>query len=298
VEPQNSWVSAVSKLRQSRAQLRELRNRGSVRLQRLIGRATTLLPPSPYGGLCGVFDTLPLTVENVLLGSAQGIYALEFNGTVRWHCPPERFVIYLRELRISSELSRELRGADYTVTFDRAPREVLEACASEHGSGQGRWLSQRLENIYLELFEMGAMHTVEAWQGRVLVGGGFGLTIGTMWISESMFSRAPHADKVQFAATAQHLLERGYEVVDGQQYSDHFARFGARDISIAQYRVALARGLAAPARFYPDGVHPAPAPPQEAPASIALGSTIPGSPDSARKQQQKNRNGGGDHGVS
>lgn len=224
-------------------------------MQRLLGRATTLLPPSPYGSMCGVFDTLPLTVENVLLGATQGIYALEINGTVRWHCPPERFVIYLRELRLPSTLGREQKHADYTVTFDQAPREVLAACA-----GQYTWLSGRLGKIYLELFEMGAMHTIEAWQGRVLVGGSIGLTIGTMWSSESMFSRAPGADQVQFAAAAAHLLERGFQLVDGQQYSDHFARFGGRDLPIAEYRVALARGLAAPARFYPEGVRPAVSP--------------------------------------
>jgi leucyl/phenylalanyl-tRNA--protein transferase len=298
-----SWAKAASQLQQSRERLRELRNRGTVRVQRLMGRATTLLPPSPYGGMCGVFDTLPLTVENVLLGGAQGIYALEVNGTVRWHCPPERFVIYLRELYISPDMRRELKRADYTVTFDRAPREVLAECAA-----QGTWLSERLQKIYLELFEMGAMHTVEAWQGRVLVGGSIGLTIGTVWSSESLFSRAPHAGKIQFAATASHLLERGFQLVDGQQYSDHFARFGGREIPIAEYRVVLARGLAAPARFYPEGARPAlgpseqapanPAPGNPAPGNAAPGSTIPGSPASARKHQEKGRNGHGNQGLS
>jgi hypothetical protein len=71
-----------------------------------------------------------------------------------------------------------------------------------------------------------------------------------------MFHRAPHAGKVQFAAVAQHLIERGFECVDGQQWSDHFARFGARDIPIEEYRNVLARGLAAPVSFHAGGKRP------------------------------------------
>jgi leucyl/phenylalanyl-tRNA--protein transferase len=64
-----------------------------------------------------------------------------------------------------------------------------------------------------------------------------------------MFHRAPHAGKVQFAAVAAHLIEKGFDCVDGQQWSDHFARFGAKDVPIDEYRARLARGLASPARF-------------------------------------------------
>ena len=309
LDRQLSWSHALSHLRQSQAQLRELRDRGTVRVQRLLGRASTLLPPSPFGGVCGVFDTLPLSVENVLLGFAQGIYAMESDGEVRWHCPPERFVLYLQELKSSSQLRHERTRASYSVTFDRAPHAVVQACAAEHAHGSGgTWLGERLQKIYLELFELGAMHTVEAWQDGVLVAGSFGVTIGKVWTSESMFSRAPHAGTVQFAATAEHLIERGFELVDGQQYSEHFAHFGAREVPITEYRAVLARGLAAPARFHADGVRPPLGPPTESAASSTPGSTIPSSPASARnaaarnasakKQQNHGRNGGGNHGVS
>jgi leucyl/phenylalanyl-tRNA--protein transferase len=251
-----SWPNTVRQLRKGQARLHELSQRGLSLVQRGLGRATTLLPPTPLGAVCGVFDSLPLTAENVLLGYAQGIYAMDFGGKVRWHCPPDRFIIYLKDLRISSNMRRELKRANYTVTFDRAPREVLDECAAERGNGEGTWLSERMRQIYLELFELGAMHTVEAWQDGVLVGGSFGVSIGRVWTSESMFHRAPHAGKVQFAAAAAHLVERGFEIVDGQQYSEHFARFGAKDVPIAEYRSALARGLASPAHFHADGARP------------------------------------------
>ena len=281
---QLSWTHLQRQLRAGQARFHELSLRGLGRVQRALGRASTLLPPTPLGAVCGVFDSLPLTAENVLLGYAQGIYAMDFDGEARWHCPPDRFIIYLKELRISSNMRRELKRCAYTVTFDRAPREVLDECAAERGNGEGTWLSERMKQIYLELFEIGAMHTVEAWQDGVLVGGSFGVSIGRVWTSESMFHRAPHAGKVQFAAAAAHLIERGFEIVDGQQYSEHFARFGARDVPIAEYRAALARGLANPAQFHPGGVRP----PLGAPgAEQAPLSTQPAQPG----QNAKNGNG-------
>jgi leucyl/phenylalanyl-tRNA---protein transferase len=250
-----TWESALGKLHQTGGKLRELRDKGFVRVQRVLGNASTRLPPTPLGALCGVADTFPLTAENVLLGYAQGLFAMDIDGKVRWHCPPERFIVYLNELRISSNMRRELKRASYTTTFDRAPREVLDACAAERAEGT-TWLSERFKKIYMELFELGAMHTVEAWKDGALVGGSFGVSIGRIWTSESMFHRAPHAGKVQFAAAAAHLIERGFEVVDGQMYSEHFARFGAKDVPIAEYRAVLARGLANPARFHPEGALP------------------------------------------
>ena len=126
-----TWESALGKLHRTGGKLRELRDKGFVRVQRVLGNASTRLPPTPLGALCGVADTFPLTAENVLLGYAQGLFAMDIDGKVRWHCPPERFIVYLSELRISSNMRRELKRASYTTTFDRAPREVLDACAAE-----------------------------------------------------------------------------------------------------------------------------------------------------------------------
>jgi hypothetical protein len=152
-----SKEGATELLQQTGGKLRELRNKGSVRVQRVLGQASTLLPPTPLGALCGVFDRLPLTAETLLLGYTQGVYPMDFDGRARWHCPPERFVVFLKELRISANMRRELKRASYTVTFDQAPREVLLACADRE---EGTWLSPRLQELYMQLFEQGAMHSV------------------------------------------------------------------------------------------------------------------------------------------
>jgi leucyl/phenylalanyl-tRNA--protein transferase len=231
----------------------ELGGRGLGQLQRLLGTVSTRLPPTPFGALCGVADTWSLSAENLMLGYAQGLFAMDFDSKLRWHCPAERFVLYLSELQMSVNLRAELKSLDYTTSFDQAPRAVLDACGARREEG---WLSERMKLAYLELFELGALQTVEVWKDGALVGGGFGVCVGRIWSAESMFERAPHAGDAQFAAVAAHLSERGFECVDGQTYSEHFARFGAREVSIAEYRSCLARGLAAPVHFHAEGRAP------------------------------------------
>src|SRR3569832_1412101 len=138
---ERGWQGAVGKLRQQQDRLRALRDKGFNRVQRLMGRASTRMAPSVIGGMCGIFDMLPFTAENLLLGYAQGIYALDEKGQARWHCPAERFVLYLRELRFAPELRRDLLRLNYTVTFDRAPRRVLEECAAGREEQANTWLS-------------------------------------------------------------------------------------------------------------------------------------------------------------
>jgi leucyl/phenylalanyl-tRNA--protein transferase len=229
-----------------KAFLGKVRVRGGAEAQRALGRLSAALPPSPHGGLCGAADALPLTAENLMLGYCQGLFPMDFGGRLRWHCPHERFVLRLSELRLSPNMRRDLRQAAYNFTLDRAPREVLAACADRP---EGTWLSVRLQSAFMDLLAAGVMHTVEAWDGDKLVGGSFGLAVGRVWTGETMFHRAPNAGKAQFVFLAEHLLRQGYECVDGQAYSPHFARFGARHMPIDEYRTILARGLMHPAKF-------------------------------------------------
>jgi leucyl/phenylalanyl-tRNA--protein transferase len=123
---------------------------------------------------------------------------------------------------------------------------VLQACRQGEDAG---WLSERLERLYLELFELKMMHTVEAWQGDELVGGSFGLSVGRVWTTEARFESVAHAADAQFLHLARHLVACGYSCVEAQAYTAAMARFGARDMPVAEYRSLLARGLLAPAGF-------------------------------------------------
>ena len=235
-----------TRLEKSRELLGRLYARAPTKAQRLLGSASAALSDNPLIGLCGVNDRLPLSAEQMIFGYSQGLFPMDRAGKLRWHCPEPRFVLYLSELRLSPNMRRDIRKSNFSHTFDREPRAVLDGCAEGRAD---TWLSERLKQLYLELYEMGVMHTIETWREGVLVGGSFGLSIGRIFTGETMFHRVPEAGKSSFAFLASHLRERGFACIDAQAWSEHMVRFGAKEVPLDEYRKTLALGLTRSAQF-------------------------------------------------
>jgi len=212
---------------------------------RALGHAAAAVPEGPVGGLCGVSARFPFTSEQILLGYAQGLFPMDKGGRIYWHCPDPRCVLPLEKLHVPSRIRTYLRKGLFDLCFDRDPAAVLAAC----GDRKGTWLTKRVQDAYQGLFDLGAMHTVEAWKGDRLVGGAFGVALGTVFTVESMFSLEDHASKLAFAYLCQHLIDRGFTLVDCQYQQDHFQRFGAIEMSRDEYRNRVALGLIHPPSF-------------------------------------------------
>ena len=67
----------------------------------------------------------------------------------------------------------------------------------------------------------------EAWAGSELVGGLYGVALGSVYFGESMFSHVPDASKVAFVTAARALFAAGCRLIDCQMETAHLARFGA-----------------------------------------------------------------------
>lgn len=152
-----------------------------------------------------------------------------------------RGVMPIGGFRTPRSVRRALRGTPYEIRVDTAFHAVARACA-ERGE-EGVWLTPRLVRAYGELHERGVAHSVEAWRGGTLCGGLFGVALGGMFSSETMFHRAPDAGNAALAGTAALLRAAGFTLWDIQVTSDHTRRFGAHDIAPAEYRRHLARAL-------------------------------------------------------
>jgi leucyl/phenylalanyl-tRNA--protein transferase len=244
--PQRTTSNVRKRLERALGALRAAREHGAGKAQRLLGRASTLLTQNPMGAECGIADGMPLDVDQMLLGYMQGLFPMDIGGRLRWRCPYPRFALPLAELRVPADVERSVSFERFEFSFDRQPREVVEACAQ--GSDTG-WLSERLMALYLQLFELDVMHTIEVWQGGQLVGGSFGLSLGRVWTHEARFERAPQAADAQFVYLARHLAQRGYSCIEGQVYFEIMARLGGRDVPLTEYRSLLVRGLIAPVSF-------------------------------------------------
>lgn len=154
---------------------------------------------------------------------------------ILWWSPDPRTVLFPDELHVSRSLGKVLRQQRYTVTYDRDFVAVIQACAAPRAYADGTWITDDMQNAYIELHERGHAHSVEVWENDELVGGLYGLAMGQLFFGESMFSRADNASKVGFAALVKQLQAWGFVLIDCQMPTRHLESLGARSIPRAQF---------------------------------------------------------------
>ena len=162
-------------------------------------------------------------------------------GAVGLYETDPRAVMPIEGFRVPASVRRGLRRRAYAIRVDAAFGEVVAACA-EHR--EGVWLTPRLGEAYRGLHLLGLAHSVEAWAGGRLAGGLFGVALGGLFTSESMFHRTPDAGNAALVGTAALLAARGFVLWDIQMSSPHTARFGAVDLARGEYLARLEAALA------------------------------------------------------
>jgi leucyl/phenylalanyl-tRNA--protein transferase len=141
-------------------------------------------------------------------------------------------------------LKKTLKKGLFDYRVDTAFAEVIHECSIVPRPGQdGTWITDDLEKGCCELNRLGFAHSFEAWHGDRLVGGFYGVAIGSCFFGESMFARVSDASKCAFAHFAGILFENGLPWIDCQVHTDHLARFGAKEIPRAEYLLMLRDAL-------------------------------------------------------
>ncbi len=188
-----------------------------------------------------------LSPARLLLAYSMGIFPW-FNAQdpILWWSPDPRCILEPAELHVSASLAKVLRKGVFSVTFDRAFREVITACGKLREAGAGTWITPEMLAAYCRLHEMGFAHSVECWHDGNLVGGLYGVSLGRCFFGESMFHRTSNASKVAFVTLVRMLAERRCELIDCQLSNPHLESLGARGISRQAFLARLRRGGVAP----------------------------------------------------
>ena len=154
---------------------------------------------------------------------------------ILWWSPDPRTVLFPEELHVSRSLAKLLRQQRYQVSFDRDFEAVIQACAAPRRDADGTWITDDMQNAYIELHARGHAHSVEVWDHGELVGGLYGLAMGQLFFGESMFSRADNASKFGFVTLVKHLQAWGFVLIDCQMATRHLESLGARSIPRQQF---------------------------------------------------------------
>jgi leucyl/phenylalanyl-tRNA--protein transferase len=210
-----------------------------------------LFPPVAHAenGLLAVGGDL--SPERLVAAYSQGIFPWYSEGEpILWHSPDPRFVLTSEWFRVPRRLGRARRTERrLRLSMDESFEEVIEACSKSPRPGQrGTWITDEMKSAYTELHRLGFAHSVEAWMGKELAGGVYGVSLGGAFFGESMFARASDASKIAFVALVEQLVRWKVDLVDCQVETAHLARFGARAVPRARYLEDLRRELRKPTR--------------------------------------------------
>ena len=190
-------------------------------------------------GLAGIAHEF--TPETILAAYRRGLYPLAHVAPMKWWSPRERSVLFFPEAHLAKRQRRQMRQGEYSVTFDRDFESVITACAGRRsGRWHLTWITPKVMHAYAALFDQGHAHSFEVWNERgELVGGGYGVSVGGAFATESQFSHEPNASKIGFAVLNWHLARWGYAFNDGKVMTPTCRDMGFRDIPRAEFLTRL-----------------------------------------------------------
>lgn len=186
-----------------------------------------------------------LSPERLLLAYKSGIFPWYIDGEpIIWWAPYKRMVLFLDELVVSKSMRKIINLNLFKVTFNQDFKAVIFNCSHIQRKGQaGTWITNEMIDAYCKLNEMGIAKSVEVWQDGVLVGGLYGIDLGTIFCGESMFSAVSNASKIAFIALVNHLKKENYKLLDCQVYNEHLESMGCKEIGRDEFSRILKANL-------------------------------------------------------
>jgi leucyl/phenylalanyl-tRNA--protein transferase len=213
-----------------------------------------VFPPPEHASPDGIVAMGGRPDPDVLLAAySQGIFPWPHEGwPMFWFSPDPRFVLIPGEAHLSHSLARLMRKGDLEIRIDTAFGDVIRRCAQKPRPGQdGTWITRGMIRGFCALAQQGFAHSVEAWRDGRLVAGLYGVSLGSVFFGESMFTDEPNASKVCLATLLGNLVHWGFSLLDCQAETPTLAAFGARDWPRRRFLATLARALQAPTRQGP-----------------------------------------------
>lgn len=165
------------------------------------------------------------------------------NKPVSWWCPDPRMFLIPAEIYKQKSINRFLNR--YEIRLDTSFDELIRLCASLR---KKTWLDEDFIQVYSELFKDGYAHSLEVFEGDILVGGIYGLIMGKVFFGESMVSLAKNASKVAMIRLCE-LLKPYDFIIDCQVYNPHLEFMGAKTLNREKFLQILEQKISQDSGF-------------------------------------------------
>jgi leucyl/phenylalanyl-tRNA---protein transferase len=192
-----------------------------------------------------------ISTDDLLYGYCNGIFPMadSSEGEIYWYSPDPRAIIPIDTYKPSKSLKPTLNQNVFEIAFNKNFKEVMKNCALPRFEDDETWISQDIIDSYHNLHKLGFAHSVEVYKQEVLVGGLYGVSVGSVFFGESMFHKVPNASKVAFHYLMENLKQRNFKLLDTQFINDNVKRFGAIEIPKRQFMKILKDSISTKNKF-------------------------------------------------
>ena len=130
--------------------------------------------------------TINLNITQVLIAYSNGYFPMgkaKNNPEIEWVMPNDRGIIPVGKVHCSKSLKKIIKKNKFSISFNKNFNEVIKNCANREKT----WINSTIYDLFITLHQMGFAHSVEVSRNKDLVGGLYGLTLGSVFFAESMF---------------------------------------------------------------------------------------------------------------
>ena len=190
-----------------------------------------------------------LAPETILSAYAQGLFPwFNEDDPIAWWCPDPRCIIAPISYKPSKSLRKQAKNSRWQLTLNQAFDAVIRSCSlprCEHHHDDSTenahtWIHDEMIKAYTELHRYGFAHSIEVWdEESQLIGGLYGLKIGSIYFGESMFHTASNASKLAFWGLMRLCEQSNVELVDCQLPNDHLMSLGATTLARPEFLTQL-----------------------------------------------------------
>jgi len=190
--------------------------------------------------------------ETILKSYSLGIFPMSESfddPNLYWINPKKRGVIPINDFKISKNLRKEIRKKKFLITINKDFNGVIKNCAKKTKNRPSTWINKEIIKLYSNLHKIGHAHSIEAWHQDKLVGGLYGVSLGSAFFGESMFSIMSNSSKICLVYLLVNLKIKKFTLLDTQFVNPHLKKLGAIEISRKKYLKMLGSSLKKSANF-------------------------------------------------
>lgn len=177
-----------------------------------------------------------LSVDTLLHAYKLGIFPWYNEEPILWWFTHPRCILYPAKVKIRKSMRPLINNKSIEVKFDTDFKTIISHCQNVKRQNQdGTWITDDIIEAYTELYKLGFAHSIGVYKDKELIGGLYGVAIGTIFFGESMFAFESNASKLALIHLCNYLEKTGFTLIDCQQETAHLMSMGAELVDKASF---------------------------------------------------------------